>query len=285
MTHALRTLEFDSPAMFQRELRKIKPLTREEEVELARRWRDDYDFQAIQRLIVANLHSVAAIAREYHHFNLPYMDLVQEGTLGLMHAAKRFDPERGFRLKTYASYWIRATIHDYILRNWSIVKIGTSKLQRKIFAGLKNARHAIAALEGRDADEVGAEYGVSGEKFQQIAASFLQRDSSLDALGADGTPAIFALPAPDPSPEELAIDRDWHAHRQLVLAEALSTLSERDKHIIEQRHVQEPPATLKELSEELGVSIERVRQLEKRAMQRMKAFIETRQQRALPAPE
>ena len=284
MNSSLRPFELDSPALFHRELRKIPPLSREEEVELARKWRDDSDFAAIQRLIMSNLHSVAAIAREYRHFNLPYMDLVQEGTLGLMHAAKRFDPERGFRLKTYAAYWIRATIHDYILRNWSIVKIGTNKLQRKIFAGLQKARHAIAALEGKDAEDIGAEYGVSGEKFQEIAAAFLQRDASLDAEGEDGMTPVVALPAPDPTPEEIAIEEDWQAHRKLVLAEAMGKLTERDRHIIEMRHVQEPPATLKDLAEEFGVSIERVRQLEKRAMKRMKESIELSQQRALPAP-
>ncbi|RME80363.1 MAG: sigma-70 family RNA polymerase sigma factor, partial [Zetaproteobacteria bacterium] len=139
---------------FYQELRRIPKLDREEEERLARLWREKRDYAAGQRLILHGLHTVAAIAREYRHFGLPEEDLIQEGVLGLMHAINRFDPDRGFRLSTYASWWIRAAIHDYILRSWSIVKVGTTKLQRRIFAGLQRAKHAIAALEGKNLEEV-----------------------------------------------------------------------------------------------------------------------------------
>ncbi len=269
--------ETTSLALFYKELRRIPKLSREEEAELARRWRDHKDFAAAQQLVMANLHAVAAIAREYRHFGLPEMDLIQEGTLGLMHAVKRFDPDRGFRLMTYASWWVRAAIHDYILRNWSIVKVGTNKLQRRVFAGLQKARTAIAAIEGRDLDEVAEEFGLSGRRFQEVAGAFLQRDVSLDAENEEGQPRIISLPASTPTPEEEVIEAEWEEVQNAQLSQALETLPERDRRIIERRHLSEEPATLRDLAEEFGISIERVRQLEARAMKRLRG--------ALPAPD
>lgn len=261
--------EKTSLALFYHELRRIPKLTREEEAELIQRWRKERDVLAVQRLVMGNLHAVAAIAREYRHFGLPEMDLIQEGTLGLMHAIKRFDPDRGFRLMTYAAWWVRAAIHDYILRSWSIVKMGTNKLQRRIFAGLQKARHAIAAMDGQHDEEVAGEYGVSREEFRHVANSFLQRDVSLDAEIENGPPMIVALPAPDPTPEEQVIESDWENHRHEALHRALAQLPERDRLIVERRRLTEEPATLKDLAEELGISIERVRQLESRAIKRL----------------
>jgi len=253
---------------FYQELRKIPQLSREEEDELARKWQNEHDLMAVQDLISANLHSVAAIVREYRHFGLPEEDLIQEGTLGLMHAVKRFDPDRGFRLKTYASYWIRASIHDFILRSWSIVKMGTNKLQRRIFAGLQKAECAIAALEGHNLEEVAEQHGTSGESYQAIASSFLRRDYSIDSEYGDEGP-VLQLPAPDASPEALVEEKEWQQFARGQLGDAMDKLSERDRYIIRQRRLMEPPATLKELAEELGVSIERVRQLENRAMKKI----------------
>ncbi|GAV21093.1 RNA polymerase sigma-32 factor [Mariprofundus micogutta] len=263
---ALTSLDF-----FYQELRKIPKLDREQEDELARKWQRDHDLDSVQQLINANLHSVAAVAREYRHFGLPEEDLIQEGTLGLMHAVKRFDPDRGFRLKTYASYWIRASIHDFILRSWSIVKMGTNKLQKRIFAGLQKAENAIAALEGRNLDTVAKEHGTTGESYQTIASSFLRRDFSIDAIDADGE-KILELPAPDDTPEQLLVEKDWALFTQNQLEEAMAILSERDRYIIRQRHLIDPPVTLSELAEGFGISIERVRQLEARAMKKMRAF-------------
>ncbi len=185
-----------------------------------------------------------------------------------MHAVKRFDPDRGFRLKTYASYWIRASIHDFILRSWSIVKMGTNKLQRRIFAGLQKAECAIAALEGRNLEEVAEQYGTSGESYQAIASSFLRRDFSIDSdHGDEGH--VLELPAPGETPEQQLERKDWKAFAHNQLEQAMAALSDRDRYVIRQRRLMDPPATLKELSEELGVSIERVRQLEARAMKKM----------------
>ncbi len=266
--------ELSSLDLWYRELRRIPKLSREEELELVRRWREEQDFSAAQQLVMGNLHAVAAIAREYRHFGLPEMDLIQEGTIGLMQAVKRFDPDRGFRLMTYASWWVRAAIHDYILRNWSIVKIGTNKLQRRIFAGLQKARHAIAAIEGRLDEEVAREYGVSAQDFQSVAHAFLQRDISLDAESEDGPPLVVALPAPDATPEEQVANKDWEERRRTALRRALNQLSERDRLIIEKRRLAEEPATLKSLAEELGISIERVRQLENRALKKLQQHMQ-----------
>lgn len=259
--------------IFYQELRRIPKLDRQTEEELARKWHRDHDLASVQELINANLHSVAAIVREYRHFGLPEEDLIQEGTLGLMHAVKRFDPERGFRLKTFASYWIRASIHDFILRSWSIVKMGTNKLQRRIFAGLQKAEYAIAALEGRDLEEVAELHGTSGKSYQAIASSFLQRDYSIDA-GADEDGPVLELPSPTDTPEQLLVEKDWDDFTRNQLEQALSVLSDRDRYIIQQRHLTEPPVTLKDLAEEFGISIERVRQLEARSLKKMRQLSE-----------
>jgi len=255
-----------------RDLQKIPKLDAEEEANLARKWQKEHDLIAVQQLIMCNLHTVAAIAREYRNFGLPEEDLFQEGTIGLMRAVKGFDPDRGFRLKTYASWWIRAAIHDFILHSWSIVKMGTSKLQRRIFAGLRKAEHAIAALEGRNVDEVGRKYGISGKRYQALASSFLQSDISLDD-DSIGRQKVMALPSPARTPEQHVIDQDWEEFTRQRLESALAILNDRDRHIIELRHISENPSTLKELANELGISIERVRQLESRAIQKIKTYL------------
>ena len=263
-------LEMSSLALFRKEMRRFPRLSRDDEYRLACRWRDDEDRDAAKQLVCANLYAVAAIAREYRHFGLPEMDLIQEGTIGLMQAVKRFDPDRGFRLMTYASWWVRAAIHDFILNSWSIVKLGTTKLQRRIFAGLQKAKNAIAAMEGHNADEVGAEFGLSAHEYKEAATAFIQRDMSLDAEAGEGAAQIAALPAPDATPEEIVMQSSWEAHQKSALYSAMNQLAERDRIIVERRHLAEDPATLKDLSEEFGVSIERVRQLESRAMKKLK---------------
>jgi len=265
-------IEMTSLALFKREMRRIPPLSREDEYRLACRWRNHQDREAARALVNANLNSVTAIAREYRHFRLPEMDLIQEGTIGLMHAVKRFDPERGFRLATYAGWWIRAAIQDFILHNWSIVKIGTTKLQRRIFAGLKYAKEAIAALDGRGREAVAESYGVSESAYQEAADSYLQRDISIDA-DREGYAMVEALPALIATPEEAVSEQNWQDHQKSGLYSALAELPERDRYIVEQRHLSEEPATLKALSSELGVSIERVRQIESRAMQRLREYL------------
>jgi len=262
--------DLSSLSLFYRDVNRIAKLSREEEVRLARRWQQEQDVEAARQLAVSNLYGVAAIAREYRHFGLPEMDLIQEGTLGLMHAVKAFDPERGFRLMTYASWWIRASIHDFILHSWSIVKLGTNKLQRRIFAGLQKAKNAIAAMDGHQSDEVGSEFGLTGSEYQQVATAFLQRDVSLDAEYDDGGSMLATLPANEASPEEQIMNSDWQSYQQAQLHTALNQLAERDRFIVKQRYLADDPDTLKNLAKELSVSIERVRQLEKRAIAKLR---------------
>jgi len=264
--------DMSSLSLFYRDVKRVDRLSREEETALARRWHNHQDREAAQQLVVGNLYGVAAIAREYRHFGLQEADLIQEGTLGLMHAVKRFDPDRGFRLMTYASWWIRAAIHDFILHSWSIVKLGTNKLQRKIFAGLQKAKNAIAAIDGDHVDEVAAEYGISSHEYQETANAYLQRDVSIDA-DIEGEAMVTALPALEATPEELLVESNWQDHQNSQLHSALGELSGRDRQIVMQRHLSEEPATLKDLSEGLGVSIERVRQLEKRAMGKLREIL------------
>jgi len=263
-------IEMSSLALFSRDVRKIPRLDREEEGRLARLWRDQRDRDAARQLVMSNMYGVAAIAREYRHFGLPEMDLIQEGALGLMHAVKRFDPDRGFRLMTYASWWVRAAIHDFILRSWSIVKLGTNKIQRRIFAGLQKAKNAIAALDGHQAGEVAKDFGMNANEYQEAAHAFIQRDVSLDVACEEGAAMVHALPAPEGSPEDILVESNWEEHQKSVLYSSINKLPERDRMIVERRHLAEEPATLKDLSEEFGVSIERVRQLEARALQRLK---------------
>ena len=271
--HAKSSYELTSLALFSRDIRKMPRMGREEEMRLARLWHDFGDRDAARQLVVSNLGGVAAIAREYRHFGLPEMDLIQEGTMGLMHAVKRFDPDRGFRLMTYASWWVRAAIHDFILRSWSIVKLGTNKLQRRIFAGLQKARNTIAAYDGHQIDEVAADYGINSSEYQETANAFLQRDVSLDSENEEGDALVHTLPSSGFSPEDIAIKSNWENHQKSILYKAMTTLADRDRLIVERRHLSEEPATLKELAAELGVSVERVRQLEARAMKKLKATI------------
>ncbi len=151
--------------------------------------------------------------------------------------------------------------------------MGTNKMQRRVFAGLKKARHAIAAIEGRLDEEVANEYGISNQEFQTIANAFLQRDLSLDMENEDGATMVMALPSPDLPPEEQVLNADWKSHQRTLLKSAMDNLSDRDRLIITRRHLLDEPVTLKELAEELGISIERVRQLEARAMKKLKATV------------
>ncbi|MDQ6989618.1 MAG: RNA polymerase factor sigma-32 [Mariprofundaceae bacterium] len=268
---SLAAVDTSSLALFYRDVKRVERMNREEELVLAKRWHEQQDRDAAEQLVRANLYAVASIAREYRHFGLQESDLIQEGTLGLMHAVKRFDPERGFRLMTYASWWVRASIHEFILKSWSIVKLGTTKLQRKIFAGLRKAQESIAAVDGREADIVGEQYGISGNAFQEAAQAYLQRDVSLDAE-IEGQSMVETLPSAIASPEDLVMRSSLAAQQQSQLKEALLQLSQRDRFIIERRHLQDTAMTLKDLSEILEISLERVRQLEARAMKKMRAF-------------
>ncbi|MDX8390620.1 MAG: RNA polymerase factor sigma-32 [Mariprofundaceae bacterium] len=265
------TPEMTSLSLFNQHISRVEKMTREEEMRLAGLWKNQQDRDAARILVEANLPAVAAIAREYRHFGLQEMDLIQEGALGLMHAVKRFDPERGFRLMTYANWWVRAAIHDFVLHSWSIVKLGTNKLQRRVFAGLRHAKEAIAALEGTNREDVAEKYGVSATAYQEASSAYLQRDLSLHS--SEGVALIDSLSSNEATPEEAVTASHWQAYQRQQLHAALATLNDRDRMIVESRHLAEEPLTLKNLAETFSISIERVRQLEKKAISRIKKHI------------
>jgi len=275
----MKSIQLSSLSVFYREIRKTPKLAPEQEYQLAKRWQQHQDTEAAHTLVISNTYAVAAIAREYRHFNLSEMDLIQEGCIGLMKAVKGFNPEKGFRLITYANWWIRSSIQEFILHNWRIVKLGTNKLQKRIFSGLKYAREAIAAFDGSELKEVAQQYQLSSEEYQHQAQLWLKKDVSLNA-DKEGWELVQQLPSDTATPEEVLIEKNSKHVQTAQLQRALCQLNTRERDIVTQRHLQEVPATLKELSQQMSVSVERVRQLEKKAIAKVKKLIEISHKKA-----
>ena len=274
----------DNPSTQKANLRYIQEamraplLDREREFELARRWRDDRDEEALHELILSYTRLVVSMAARFRGYGLPVGDLIQEGTIGLMQAAARFEPEREIRFSTYAAWWIRAAIQDYILRNWSIVRTGTTASQKALFFNLRRLRARIAGPGGAslDADgraEIAEALRVDAAEVEAMEQRFAGADQSLSTPVAEGRDEDRGSLIPDqrPSPEDVVIGMRDAATRSRWLAEALGELSDRERTIIAQRRLQENGATLEELGAELGVSKERIRQLETRALGKLKA--------------
>lgn len=253
-------------------------LEREHEADLARRWRDKGDERAMHELVRAYGRLVIAAASKFRNYGLPLGDLIQEGNIGLMLAVNRFDPSRDVRFSTYATWWVRASIQDYILRNWSIVRTGTTSAHKSLFFNLRRLRARI--------DGVATENGLTSEGREKIAKTLGVRvkdvelmegrlnggDQSLNAtIGEDGDDEFQSFLADDrPNPEEVVIGMKDAATRSMWLNSALKTLNERERRIIQERHLRHETVTLEELGQKLGVSKERVRQLESRAMEKLK---------------
>ncbi len=260
---------------------RIPLLSAEEESALGRRLRDHNDLQAAQRMILSHLRLVASIARQYHGYGLPQADLIQEGNVGLMKAVRRFDPERGVRLVSFAVHWIKAEIHEFILRNWRLVKIATTKAQRKLFFGLRSLKPGFAALSPRETLEVAQQLGVRPEDVSEMEVRLSGQDISLTPPSEEDdthwVSPVAWLTDESATPIE-ALEQQESEHRsQEGLQQALATLDERSRHIVAARWLQpetEPAATLHELASELGVSAERVRQIEVRALQKLKQALE-----------
>jgi RNA polymerase sigma-32 factor len=274
----------DNPSTQKANLRYIQEamraplLDREREFELARRWRDDRDEEALHELILSYTRLVVSMAARFRGYGLPVGDLIQEGNIGLMQAAARFEPEREIRFSTYAAWWIRAAIQDYILRNWSIVRTGTTASQKALFFNLRRLRARIAGPGGAslDADgraEIAEALRVDAAEVEAMEQRFAGADQSLSTPVAEGRDEDRGSLIPDqrPSPEDVVIGMRDAATRSRWLAEALGELSDRERTIIAQRRLQENGATLEELGAELGVSKERIRQLETRALGKLKA--------------
>ncbi len=274
----------DEPAtgMLVRAAMKAPYLAREEEHELAVRWKQAHDQEALHRITTAHMRLVIAMASRFRHFGLSMSDLVQEGHVGLLEAAARFEPERGVRFSTYATWWIRASMQDYILRNWSIVRGGTSSAQKALFFNLRRLRARLAqGPEPLTSDalytEISGALGVPVADVALMDVRLSGPDTSLNApLGEDGDASsnrMDFLVCDDPLPDQVAGETIDVERRSAWLNHALGSLNERELKIIRERRLRDSGATLESLGERLGISKERVRQIENRAMQKLRCAL------------
>jgi RNA polymerase sigma-32 factor len=252
-------------------------LTQEQELEYARRLRQDDDLDAARELVLSHLRVVVSIARGYMGYGLPQADLIQEGNIGLMKAVKRFDPERGVRLVSFAVHWIRAEIHEFVLRNWRIVKIATTKAQRKLFFNLRSLKQGLGTMGAEDVKTMARQLGVKPEEVVEMETRLGGHDVALEPLAEDEDNAfspISYLTAEDAEPGRLLEQEETARLRSTGLKKAMGSLDARSRRIIEARWLDEKnPATLHDLAGEFGVSAERIRQIEHKALAKMKGAI------------
>jgi RNA polymerase sigma-32 factor len=276
------TAEFGISHYYE-EIRRFPMLDRQEEYMLAKRWREDGDRDAAHRLVTSHLRLVAKIAKGYRGYGLPIADVISEGHVGLMQAAERFEPEKGFRFATYAVWWIKAAIHEYILRSWSLVKMGTSADQKKLFFRLREAKSKISVLDEGDMRPdhvklIAKRLGVTEHAVIDMNRR-LGGDASLnDTIREDGDSAEWQDWLVDESQDQettLAESEEFDSRRKAMTA-ALGVLNGRDRRIFESRRLAEDPITLAELADEFGVSRERVRQLEVRAFEKVQKAVKSR---------
>ena len=255
-------------------------LTEAEEIRLAERFHNDSDVEAARQLVLSHLRLVISIARGYLGYGLPHADLIQEGNIGLMKAVKRFDPSRGVRLVSFALHWIKAEIHEYVLKNWRLVKVATTKAQRKLFfnlRGLKAGYEGISTLNGTQAAEVASRLGVKQEEVVEMETRLSGRDLALDGNPDDSDDAFAPIDYLADSryePTHIIEDKVRHRLHNEGLHEALDTLDPRSRRIIEARWLHEDEAaTLHDLAAEFSVSAERIRQIEVKALQKMRGAL------------
>ena len=268
----------DSLDAYLARISQLPLLSAEAEQALARRWWHEQDLDAARQLVLGNLRFVAHIARGYRGYGLPQADLIQEGNIGLMKAVKRFDPDVGVRLVSFAVHWIKAEIHEYILRNWRIVKVATTKAQRKLFFHLRSAKQRLGWFNQEEAETVAQELGVPTETVWEMEARLSGQDIGLDPLmDADDDSShrapLHFLAAPDADPANLIEDEDWNRQTHADLQAALSGLDPRSRDVLLRRWAQEPKATLHELAESHGVSAERIRQIEANALRKLRTAL------------
>lgn len=259
---------------------KFPMLEAEEEFMLAQRWREHGDIEAAHKLVTSHLRLVCKIATGYRGYGLPLADLISEGNIGLMKAVKKFEPERGFRLSTYAMWWVRAAITEFVLRSWSMVKMGTVAAQKKLFFSLRKVKSQLKIIDNgeltpQQTEQLSDAMNVSEDDVVMINRRLSSRDVSLNAPVSDEETMEFqdTLVAESPSPEALLADSEELGERKLLLKKALETLPERERHILTERQMIEEPQTLEELGKHYGISRERIRQLEARAMEKVKAAV------------
>ncbi|AUN95690.1 RNA polymerase sigma factor RpoH [Pseudazoarcus pumilus] len=256
---------------------RIPLLDEKRERELALRLRDDDDIDAARELVMSHLRLVVAIARGYLGYGLPHADLIQEGNIGLMKAVKRFDPTRGVRLVSFAIHWIKAEIHEYIVRNWRLVKIATTKAQRKLFFNLRSLKTSTGTLNRDEVQAMATHLGVKPEEVVEMETRLSGRDMPLEGSGDDEDESfapIAYLPDPGAEPSEALEQAEQARLYDSGLRDALASLDDRSRDIVRRRWlVEDKSATLHELAAEYGVSAERIRQIEARAMQKMRGLI------------
>jgi RNA polymerase sigma-32 factor len=268
-------------ARYLDEIRKFPMLEPGEEYMLAKRWQQHADSDAAQRLVTSHLRLVARIAMGYRGYGLPIGEVISEGNVGLMQAVKRFEPDKGFRLATYAMWWIRASIQEYILRSWSLVKMGTTAAQKKLFFNLRRVKGQIQALEEGDlkpehVKQIATKLGVTEDEVVSMNRR-LGGDASLNApLRADQESGEWQdwLVDDTPDQEERLSQHEESSMRHGYLKTALATLNDRERRIFEARRLAEEPATLEDLSAEFGVSRERIRQIEVRAFEKVQKVVQ-----------
>jgi RNA polymerase sigma-32 factor len=276
------------------EIRKFPLLTPEDEYMYAKAWKEHEDPEAARKLVTSHLRLVAKIAMGYRGYGLPVSEIVSEGNVGLMQAVKRFDPDRGFRLATYAMWWIRAAIQEYVLRSWSMVKMGTTAAQKKLFFNLRKAKSNIGAIEEGDltpehTEKLADQLGVTETEVTEMNRRLSGPDASLNApLRSESESEWQDWLTDDTADQESRLaEREEMGDRHDLLVQALDTLTERERDIIQARRLQEDPATLEELSQKYGVSRERVRQIEVRAFEKLQKAMKTemvKSSAALAAP-
>ena len=265
-------------AAYRQAVFTLPMLSAEEERELAERYRNDSDLDAAWELVTAHLRFVIRIARGYDGYGLPQADLIQEGNIGLMKAVKRFDPTVGVRLVSFAVHWIRAEIHEFILRNWRIVKVATTKAQRKLFFNLRSSRKRLGWMSRAEVEDIAADLGVAPQVVVEMEQRLSAHDASFDPLVEHDSESDRPAPAGYLQdlrfePAATAENDDWMAHSAAQLTDALETLDDRSRSIVARRWLSEKKMTLQELADEYGVSAERIRQLEKNALKKLRKLI------------
>ncbi|WP_316979799.1 RNA polymerase sigma factor RpoH [Shumkonia mesophila] len=265
---------------YLQEIRKFPMLSPEEEFSLARRWREEGDAEAAHRMVTSHLRLVAKIAMGYRGYGLPLGELISEGNLGMMQAVKRFDPDRGFRLATYAMWWIRAAMQEYILHSWSLVKMGTTAAQKKLFFNLRKLKGQMQAIDDGDmapehVTRIADRLRVSEEEVVNMNRRLASPDHSLNApmrKDGEGEWQDWLVDDTDDQETRFAESEELKDRRRLLVG-AMKTLTERERHILNERRLKDSPATLENLSRQYGISRERVRQIEVRAFEKLQKSV------------
>jgi RNA polymerase sigma-32 factor len=265
---------------------RVPLLTAEQEKDFARRWREENDVEAARQLVLSHLRLVVAVARGYLGYGLPHADLIQEGNVGLMKAVKRFDPSRGVRLVSFAIHWVKAEIHEYILRNWRLVKVATTKAQRKLFFNLRSMKQGLAPLGAAEIARVAAELKVKPEEVVEMETRLAGREVAFEADDSDDesyAPVQYLASDPEDEPSRVLETQEEERVGRAGLKAAIASLDARSRRIVEARWLREKDAaTLHDLAAEFKVSAERIRQIEAKALEKMKKVMESAP--ALPAP-